>query len=71
MTEEFEKMVEYKDTRSFPPARAPKWQLAVEQPSAGEYWNPSKKDSLHPKTKKKPQRDGRRGTIMIQSNPIP
>ena len=63
-------MVEYKDTHSSPPAKAPRLQLAVEQPSAGENWNPSKKDSLHPKTKKKPQRGGRRGTITIQSNPI-
>ena len=28
-----------------------------------------KKDNLHPKTKKKPQQDGRRGTITIKSNP--
>ena len=39
---------------SSPPARAPKSQLAVEQP----------------KTKKKPQWDGRMGTITIKSNPI-
>ena len=31
---------------------------------------PTKKDTLHPKTKKKPQ-DRRRGTIVIKSNPIP
>ena len=32
---------------------------------------PTKKDILHPKTKKKPQRDGRKNAIMIKSNPIP
>ena len=31
---------------------------------------PTNKDTL-PKTKKKPQQDGRRGTITIKSNPIP
>ena len=31
---------------------------------------PTKKDTLHPKTKKKPQ-DSRRGTIVIKSNLIP
>ena len=30
----------------------------------------TKKDTLHPKTKEKPQRDGRRGSITIKSNPI-
>ena len=32
---------------------------------------PTKKDTLHPKTKEKPQWSGRRGTIMIKSNHIP
>ena len=32
---------------------------------------PTKKDILHPNTRKKLQRDGRRGAIAIQSNPIP
>ena len=31
----------------------------------------TKKDTLYPKTKKKPQQDSRRGAIMIKSNPIP
>ena len=31
---------------------------------------PTKKDTLHPKTKKKQQRDSRRGTITIKSNLI-
>ena len=32
---------------------------------------PTKKDTLYPKTKKKPPKDGRRSTITIKSNPIP
>ena len=33
--------------------------------------SPPKKDIPDPKTKTKPQQDGRRGTITIKSNPIP
>ena len=33
--------------------------------------NPPKNDTPHPKTKEKPQQDGRRGAIMIKSNPKP
>ena len=55
--------------RASPPARAPKLQLAVEQPST-EHWNPPKRGTTRPKTKKL-QRDSRRGTIMIKSNPTP
>ena len=62
-------MVEWKDMCSSPPARAPKLQLDVEQPLTGGCWNPPKKDTPHPKTKKL-QEDGRRGTIRIKSNPI-
>ena len=51
---------------SSPPVIAPK-----SQPSTGGRWNPSKKGTVHPKTKKKPQQDSRRGTIMIKSNPYP
>ena len=36
----------------------------------GRLWNPPKKDTSYPKTKKKPQQDGRKGTIMIKSNLI-
>ena len=32
---------------------------------------PTKKDTLHPRTKEKPQQHGRRGTITIKSNPMP
>ena len=60
-----------KYTCSSPPVRAPKSQLVVGQPSKGGCWNLPKKDSPHPKMKKKPKWDGRRGTIMIKSNPIP
>jgi len=56
---------------SSPPLRAPKLQLAVEQPSTGRHWNPPSKDTLCPKTKKKLQQDGRRVTIMIKPNFIP
>ena len=34
-------------------------------------WNPPKKDTPGPKTKKKLHQDGRRGAITIKSNPIP
>ena len=54
-----------------PAARTPKLQLAVEQPSTGECWNSPKKDTPHSKTKKKLKSDGRKGVIMIKSNPIP
>ena len=54
-----------------PPARAPKSQLTVEQPSTGGHWSLPKKDTPCPKTKKKPQRNGRRSIIMIKSNPMP
>ena len=46
-----------------PPVRAPEPQLAVEQPLTGGQWNLPEKDI--PRLKKKPQQDGRRGTIMI------
>ena len=52
------------------PMRSSKLQLAVEQPSTRGCCNPSKKDALCPKTKKKPQQDGRRGVVTIKSNPI-
>ena len=49
----------------------PKLQLAVEQPLTGGCWNLPKPNTLCPKTKKKLQRGGRRGIIMIKSIPIP
>ena len=54
-------MAEKKDVCPSPPARAPKSQLAVEQPSTGGCLNlpksnkQKKKDTQCPKTKKKPQ----------------
>ena len=56
---------------SSPPARAPKWQLAVEQPLTEGHWSSPKNDTPHKKTKGKPKQDGRKGTITIKSNPIP
>ena len=50
---------------SFSPVRIPKLELPAEQPSTGEGWIPSKKDTLHPRTKEKPWRGGRRGTITF------
>ena len=35
-------------------ARAPKSQLAFEQPSTGRHWNLPQKDTPYPRTKKKP-----------------
>ena len=58
-----------KDIHLSPPVRAPKSQLAVEQPSTGRCWNLPKKDTSCPQKKKKPQQDGWRG--RIKSNPIP
>ena len=49
----------------------PKSQPAVEQPLTGGCWHPPRKDTPHPRTKEKQQRDGRRGAIMIKSNSIP
>ena len=54
-----------------PPVRAPKSQLAIEQPSTEGCWNLPKKYTPHPKTKIKPQWDSRRCANTIKSNPIP
>ena len=59
-----------KDTCSSPSLRAPKSQLAVEQPSIRGCWTYWKK-TPHVQRKKKPQQDSRRGTVIIKSNPIP
>ena len=45
-------MAEKKDVCPSPPARAPKSQLAVEQPSTEGHWNSPRNDSTHPKKKK-------------------
>ena len=70
-------MAEYKNVHSSTPVKAPKSQLAVEQPVRGgsslELFNrnPIKKDNPCSKLKKKLQLEGRRGTITIKSNLIP
>ena len=50
-------------------ARAPKLQLAAEQPSTGKCWNPPENDTTHPRAKEKPQEGGRRGTITFKIKP--
>ena len=56
---------------SFPPARAPKSQLAVEEPSTGGCWSlPEKRYSMC-KDQKKLKWDCRRGMITTESNPTP
>ena len=48
-------MAEWKDAHIRPPVRAPKSQLAVEQPPTGGPWNLPKKDTPRSKIKKKLQ----------------
>ena len=50
---------------SFSPAKAPQSQPAIEQPLTGGCWNPPKKDTALPRTKKKPGGNGR-GAIRIK-----
>ena len=48
-----------------------KSQLAAGQASKG-CWNPFKKNDIpYPRTKKNPQQNGNRGTITLESSPIP
>ena len=53
---------------SSPPVRTPKLQLAVEQPSTGGHWNPTKK--RYPMSKDKEEavarQPDRKGSIMIK-----
>ena len=52
--------------------KTPQSQLTAEQSLTKKNpLEPTKKDTLHLKTKKKPQSDGRRGAIPIKTNPIP
>ena len=52
------------------PTGAVKLQQVI-QPSTGRHWDPpKKKDTPHPRTKEKLQRNGRKDTIMIKPNPI-
>ena len=49
--------------------RTLKLKLAAEQPSTGKCWIPPKRDTLCPKAKEKPQKDGRRGEITSSIKP--
>ena len=51
---------------SSPPTRAPRSQLAIEQPLTGGHWNPPEKDIPHPNINKKPKTDARRARNMIK-----
>ena len=55
------------------PAETPKLQLAAEQPSSGECWNPPKKDpwqkTQRSRAMEKLQQDDRRGAIMFKIKP--
>ena len=50
------------------PVRKPKSQLSAEQPSTGECWNLSRKDTPCPQVKKL-QQNGRKGTITFKIKP--
>ena len=62
-------MAKKKDMHSSSPVRSPKLHLIAEQPSTRECWIPAKKDIPHPRTKKKPQQDGKSGEIMFRIKP--
>ena len=51
------------------PVGTPKLQLAAEQLSTGECWNPRKKYTPRQRAKEKPQQDGRRDKITIRIKP--
>ena len=59
-------MAEYKDMGSSPPARIPKLQLIVEQPSTGGHWSPPKKKMSHVQKQR-----GSHSKTVIKSNTIP
>ena len=44
-------------------------QLAAEQSETEECWIPPKKDTLHPRTKDKPQQDSTRGETVFRIKP--
>ena len=65
-------MAEEKQVCSSPPAKAPKQQLTVEQPSTGGHWNsPKKTDTPRPKTKKPQQDSGSGAAPSMKPNPTP
>ena len=43
----------------------------MQQPLTGGCWEPPERDTPCPEIKKELQRDGRRGTVTTESNPIP
>ena len=55
------------------PLGTPKLQLTVEQLSTGECWIPpkKKKGASHPRAKEKPQENGMRVKLHLDSNPKP
>ena len=52
-------------------ARTPKQQLTAEQLSTGKCWIPPQRDTPRPRAKGKPQQNGRRGEITLESNHLP
>ena len=62
-------MAEKKEVRSSSPVRTPKLQPAAEQPWTAEHWIPPKKGTACPRTKEKPQQDGRRSKITFRIKP--
>ena len=63
-------MIEQKNLSLTYPMKTPKSQLTAKQPLT-EKTRTYKIDILHPKTKKQPQWDSRRGTFTTESNLIP
>ena len=62
-------MEEWKDMHPSPPVRTLKSQLAAEQPSIGNCWIWLKYGTSCSRVKRKPQQDGRRGTITFRIKP--
>ena len=65
------KIMEKKDMCSSPPVESSKIATSSWTTTDRSTLEPTKKGYPHPKTKKKPQQDGRRGAVKIKSNPIP
>ena len=63
------KMVEKKDVCSSS-VKTPKLQLADKQPSTGECWIPPKKDSPHPRQKRRPNKTVGAAKSHLESNLI-
>ena len=65
------KIMEKKDMCSSPPVESSKIATSSWTTTDRSTLEPTKKGYPHPKTKKKPQQDSRRGAVKIKSNPIP